>query len=93
MDAQHFAKQRCRIQRVAARFDVSRAGVVGGAAVAGGDVKIAFITGARTEAAPPTVMIGLRLIEGEQRALARGIGNIGISRDRELRNVSDTGTE
>ena len=55
-----------RVLGVAARFDVARSLVVGVSAVAGRDVEIALVAGARAEADPAAVVIGLRLIKSEQ---------------------------
>ena len=87
MNAEHFAEQSRQTLRVAARFDVARSLVVCAAAVSGGDVQIVRVAGARTEADPSSVVIGLRVIEHEQDSFAGRIRDVRIGRDGELRDV------
>src|SRR4029453_11962794 len=90
MNAQHLAKHGAFTLRVAAWFDVAQPGVIAAAAIAGGNVKVVRIVRAWAESDPTTVMIGLRMVEGEKDFLAARIGNVRICRDRELGNVGDT---
>src|SRR4029077_8245682 len=89
MNAQHLAKQRCRVLGIAARFDVARSLVIGVSAVAARDIEIALVADSRAEADPATVMIVLRLVEGEQGAFARAVSDVGIGRDAEECDVTD----
>jgi hypothetical protein len=87
MNAEHFAEQGREILRVAARLDVTGSLIVASAAVSGCDIQIVCVARSRTEADPSTVVIGFRMIEGDQDSLAVWIRNVRISSDRELRNV------
>ena len=88
MDAQHFPEQGGEILRVAARLDVTGASVVGRAAVTARDIEIVIVARAWAEADPAAVVIGLRLVKGEDGSFARCIGDIRIGRDVEARDVS-----
>ena len=87
VNAEHFAEQSRQTLRIAARFDVARSLVVSAAAVSGGDVQIVCVAGARTEADPSSVMIGLGVIERQRDSFTVRIGDVRIGRDGELRDV------
>ena len=87
MNAEHFAEQGREILRVAARLDVTGSLIVASAAVSGCDIQIVCVARSRTEADPSTVVIGFRMIEGDQDSLAVWLRNVRISSDRELLNV------
>ena len=76
------------VLRVAARLDVARSLIVGVSAIPGRDIKIALVADARAEADPAAIMIGLRLIEGEQGPLACASAMSGIGRNAEERDVT-----
>jgi hypothetical protein len=87
VNAEHFAEQSRQTLRIAARFDVARSLVVPAAAVSGGDVQIVRVAGARTEANPSSVVIGLRVIEPEQDSFTGRIRDVRVGRDGELRDA------
>jgi hypothetical protein len=93
VDAQQLAEQSRRILRVATRFDVARARVIGAAAIASGDVKVALITRSRAETDPAAIVIGLRLIERQQRRFAVRIRYVGIGGDGKFGNMTNTSAE
>ena len=66
---------------------MTRSLVVRVSTIAGCDVKISLIADTRAEANPAAVVIGLRLIEGEQRSLTGGIRDIRIGGNAEERDM------
>ena len=93
MNAKHFAEQGGIVLRVAARLDVAGALIVCAAAIASGNVKIVVVARPRTESDPAAIVIGLRLIEREQRFHSRWVGDVGIAGNRKLRDVRDAVSE
>ena len=93
MNAQDLPQHRLRALRIATRLDVAWTTVVTVAAVAGRDIEIVVVARPRAKPEPATVMIRRRLIEREHDHFAVGIGDLGIGRDVETRDMGDAVSE